>query len=200
MPSNILWFGSSKDLRGILVLSKMILSQSSREISHSMIPNSRKPQTSGYQPPEVYLEDGRPVIRASDIWAVGCVFLEILTWLLGGSELLKKFKHQRYAQHDFSEFQIRRYLPPIPDDTFFELKRDESRVAPLARVKLQVTEWFDELHKHENCSQLIRDTLDVIKTEMIVVSPEARSESAKLRNTFRIFSNRIDISDDLDKA
>lgn len=139
MASNILLFKSSHDLKGILVLSNMTPSNSWRETSRSAIPNSRILRTSSYQPPEEYLEDGL-VFWASDIWAVGCLVLEMFTWLLGGWELLVKFKQQRFVQSDFLEFQRRHYLPLISDDTFFEVRRDENRAAPLVRVKQQVTE------------------------------------------------------------
>jgi serine/threonine protein kinase len=127
-PDNILWFKSSKDPRGILVISDMGLSSFNRDTSRSNIPNTKIPKVPGYRPPECDIQGGI-ISRAFDIWTVGCLLVELLTWLLGGWELLEQFQKDRTSI----------YITGAMNNIFFDLKKIKGRDGYVAQVKIQVT-------------------------------------------------------------
>lgn len=127
-PDNILWFRSSKDPRGILVVSDMGLSSFNHDTSRSNIPNTKIPKVPGYRPPECDVEGGT-ISRAYDIWTLGCLFLELLTWLLGGWKLVEQFQNERKSI----------YITGAVNNIFFDLKKIKGRDGYVAQVKIQVT-------------------------------------------------------------
>ena len=127
-PDNILWFRSSKDLSGILVVSDMGLSSFNRDTSRSNIPNTKIPKVPGYRPPECDVEGGT-ISRAYDIWTLGCLFLELLTWLIGGWKLVEQFQKERKSI----------YITGAVNNIFFDLKKIKGRDGYVAQVKIQVT-------------------------------------------------------------
>jgi len=94
-PDNILLFETDHSPRGTLVVTDLGLSTYNRVVSRSAHPgiNARIP---GYRAPECDIIDGTAT-RGTDIWSLGCLYLELLTWLLGGYALVEKFKDQRTA-------------------------------------------------------------------------------------------------------
>lgn len=90
-PDNILFFRSSQYPRGILVLSDFGLSEFHRETSRSNIPNQKIPGVPQYRPPECDVQGGK-ISRKYDIWTLGCLFVDLLTWLLGGQPLLDRME------------------------------------------------------------------------------------------------------------
>jgi serine/threonine protein kinase len=128
-PDNILWFRSSKDPMGILVVSDMGLSSLNRDTSRSNIPNTKIPKVPGYRPPECDVQGGT-ISRAYDIWTLGCLFLEVLTWLLGGWKLVEQFQNERKSI----------YITGAINNIFFDLKKIKGRDGHVAQVKSQVTE------------------------------------------------------------
>ncbi|KAH7152143.1 hypothetical protein B0J13DRAFT_619724 [Dactylonectria estremocensis] len=78
----------------IFVISDFGLSRFNRDTSRSNIPNKLIPTVTGYRPPECDIEGGL-ISRAYDIWTIGCLYLEFLTWLLGGPQLLHEFRDKR---------------------------------------------------------------------------------------------------------
>jgi serine/threonine protein kinase len=125
---NILLFKPVQDPRGILVVSDMGLSSFNRDTSRSNIPNSKIPGTPGYRPPECDVKGGT-ISRAYDIWTLGCLFLEILTWLLGGLEFLREFEEGRNTA----------YITGAKNNIFFVLKSTVEGQY-VAQVKKEVTQ------------------------------------------------------------
>jgi serine/threonine protein kinase len=128
-PDNILWFNSTTDPRGILVVSDLGLASFNRETSRSNIPNQRIPQVPGYRPPECDIKGGT-ISRAYDIWTLGCLFLELLTWLLGGWKSIQEFDMNRTTT-----FMITGGLNNI----FFCLKKTKDPGVYVAQIKPEVT-------------------------------------------------------------
>lgn len=95
-PDNILFFKSEKHPRGILVVSDFGLSSFHRQVSRSNIPNQKIPGVPEYRPPECDIEGGK-ISRKYDIWTLGCLFLEMVTWLMGGNNLLKRLEEKAYS-------------------------------------------------------------------------------------------------------
>ncbi|KAF4634376.1 hypothetical protein G7Y89_g3741 [Cudoniella acicularis] len=186
-PDNILWFQSSDNERGILVVSDMGLSAFHRENSKSGISRYKIPKVPGYSPPECDVKGGK-ISRAYDIWTLGCLFLELLTWLLGGWKLVGEFQEARRSV----------YITGALNNIFYTLKTIEGQEGYVAQVKTQVMQWFRQLHKNKNCPQFIHDALDIIETKMLIVIhvDRKRAKSRQLRKEFEdIHKKCLDDSD-----
>lgn len=124
--------------------------------------------TPSYRAPEGDLEDG--VGPSSDIWSLGCIFLEFVTWLLGGRELLSEFYEKRLAfDAMFFDFHT---------DIFFEIVKSTNGNTA-AMVKPAVTEFIDELHSHPNVTTYIHEFLDVIQEQMLVIKSPDRQDHGR---------------------
>jgi hypothetical protein len=96
-PENILWLqpeDDHPDSEGILVIGDLGISAIHRKASRSNQPGKKIPHSPNYRPPECDLEGGT-VSRAFDIWTLGCLFLEMVCWTLGGTQLIKEFSAAR---------------------------------------------------------------------------------------------------------
>jgi serine/threonine protein kinase len=98
-PDNILWFSTSSDPKGILDISDMGLSALNLEKSRSGLARYDIPRVPGHTPPECDVRDGK-ISRAYDIWTLGCLFLELLTRLLGDQPIGKSSReNERQNTH-----------------------------------------------------------------------------------------------------
>jgi serine/threonine protein kinase len=131
-PENILWFCDDKG--GTLKISDFGLSEYNTITNKSYITKSRLAWSVSYRPPECDLKNGR-VGPSYDIWTLGCLYLEFITWLLGGWELVSEFTECRMSL-DLMWWNIK-------TDTFFELVEVPNSTRPgtiVAMVKPAVTE------------------------------------------------------------
>jgi serine/threonine protein kinase len=128
-PDNILWFNSTTDPKGILVVSDLGLASFNRETSRSNIPNARIPQVPGYRPPECDIKGGT-ISRSYDIWTLGCLFLELITWLLGGWQLTQEFDVERCTTF---------IITGSKNNIFFCLKKTNQPGSYVAQIKPEVT-------------------------------------------------------------
>ncbi|KAG9230349.1 kinase-like domain-containing protein [Amylocarpus encephaloides] len=191
-PDNILWFQSTSDPMGILVISDLGLSTLNRAISRSNIPNEKVPKVPLYRPPECDVTGGT-ISRAYDIWTLGCLFLDVTTWYLGGCALLNAFEETRCSTY---------ILTGGDNNMFFELERldTEDRLVYVAQVKPQVISWFTKLHNHEDCTQFIHDALKIVETQMLVIISEGteRASSKVLRKQFEGLTSKCMDDNQLD--
>lgn len=111
---NILWYrGSRPHDRGILVISDFGLSAINSAKSRSMKPNNSASLrvTPSYRPPECDTLEGK-ITRAFDIWTLGCLYLELVCWLLRGTSGKKAFDLARTTP----------FISGVKTDTFFDIK------------------------------------------------------------------------------
>lgn len=94
-PDNILWFEDTEDFGegGILQIAGFGLERFHGRDSRSSVNSCPVTRTSTYEPPEIALS--KPVSRAYDVWSLGCVYLEYISWILGGPLLLETFGNRR---------------------------------------------------------------------------------------------------------
>ncbi|KAI1331993.1 kinase-like domain-containing protein [Xylariaceae sp. FL0255] len=96
-PENILWFQANDPL-GRLVITDMGLGEMHRFVSRSNVPNRGLPTTPKYRPPEC--DRNNDVInRSFDIWTLGCIFLEMTSWLIGGWKLIQDMEEDRFKEN-----------------------------------------------------------------------------------------------------
>lgn len=91
---NILWFKSQLDERGIFVIGDLGIADIHGEFSRSMVNNENLAMTPTYRAPECDIKNAT-ISRAYDIWSLGCVFLEIIAWMMGGNEQREMFAQSR---------------------------------------------------------------------------------------------------------
>jgi serine/threonine protein kinase len=167
-PENVLWFSDGQGIdhpKGVLQIADFGLGRFHGRDSRSGVNPDTVLSSPTYEPPECKLR--QPVSRAYDIWSLGCLYLEFITWLLRGS-----------AEIDgFSEFRGREATATgINDDNFFTIITTAEGLK--ATVREQVITWTNELHAHKNCSQLVHDLLDLIMKDLLVTESKDRGKAS----------------------
>jgi hypothetical protein len=116
---NIFWFSSKDGGRGIFVVGDLGLADIHGENSRSNVPNANLSTTMTYRSPECDVA-GAHISRAFDIWTLGCVFLEVIAWALGGHSMRKGFSDSRCTTGIFAK--TRTYFDIIQGEGDFVFK------------------------------------------------------------------------------
>ncbi len=181
-PENILWFQEcpeTDDKMGILQIADFGLGRFHGRDSRSKVPPDSVLGSPTYEPPECKLH--RPVSRAYDIWSLGCLYLEFITWLLKGSAEIEGFSDFRGRSGSRSK--------GLNDDYFFTIIRI-SNVESDAVVRGEVIEWVNQLHQHEKCSALIHDLLDLIMKDVLLTDASKRIDARWLKHKLNSCLNK----------
>ncbi|KAI1122255.1 kinase-like protein [Nemania abortiva] len=178
-PDNILRFEASDDSPaqhnqyGTLVITDVGVSRVHYETTgHRFDPTTTKATTQYYEAPEVETNMEKPRSRRYDMWSVGCVFMEFIIWLLYGERAIGNFRESR-----------RRDDNSIPHNGAY-YKRTGKGVT--AEVHPVVSRGFDALTKDPRCVKDtgLRDLVDLIANDLIVIDPQRRLEAKELREKF----------------
>ncbi len=132
-----------------------------------------------YASPEIQLD--QEVARSYDIWSIGCVFLEFVTWLLEGWKGVESFSYARLADAGDG----------IHDDTFHTIMESTER-RRYAVLRPQVGNWIERLKQNRRCSGMIRDLLSLVKDEMLQSDPRDRRSAENLDSRLHIILSRGD--------
>jgi len=107
-PENILWFKEYQDKdpsksMGVLKISDFGLTRFHRTVSKSHVNAEGVAVTGTYRAPEYDIN--KVVSQSYDIWSLGCVILEFVTWYLLGWEEVDEFSRNRVKEHitDYKE-------------------------------------------------------------------------------------------------
>lgn len=177
-PSNILWFdnASSETANGLgqLVLSDFGLAHYHRRNSRSNVTSEAVARSATYRAPE--FDTRMKLSRKIDIWSLGCLFLEMLTWLLRGYKVMR-------VDFDQSRLEESSELSRFFEDTYFRVVLEEGR--RIAVVKPSVKAWIMDLLSNPRCSPYIRDLLTLVEYHMLVVEVEDRISAADLSRKLR---------------
>lgn len=178
---NILWFCNPKDGgdRGVLKITDFGLAEFKTSPARLYRGASRITFSPPYQPPECNVLGGR-VGQSHDIWSLGCLYLELIAWLLGGWELVKSFQGARTTTHP-------EYYAKAINGTFFTIIPGGLDGSGVAIVKPAVTEvrftpflakkhtdfyqFIKSLHNHAACTQHLHEFLDLIERDMLIIKP-----------------------------
>ncbi|KAI0903661.1 kinase-like domain-containing protein [Ustulina deusta] len=175
-PENILWFKQPADDRGQLKVADFTLARfHSPETVNVTAPGNRG-FTRTYRPPEVDLERSKRLAQNYDVWCLGCVFLEFVTWyLLGYDATRNKFFLNDCGQKRQSFVEVRvnddHYYNGTLEDKFFNICYGNN-VVP--HVKESVKKWISFLRGDLHCSKDMYALLDVVEEWMLAIDPEAR--------------------------
>jgi serine/threonine protein kinase len=174
-PENILWFDKVDKKfddcqQGFLVIADFGLTDLHRRGTRSDIPALLISGTPTYEPPELQLNG--TISRAYDIWSLGCTFLEFITWLVCGWDVLDQFPEARKMPT----------LRNLREDTFFHIPLGEPKTAIICKG---VVLWIAEMRQLSRCSSFVEDFLDLISEKMLVVEPQARINARGLNTKLK---------------
>ncbi|KAH7174220.1 kinase-like domain-containing protein [Fusarium flagelliforme] len=186
-PKNILFFRDEETSPGRLVVADFTLMRfhSSIDADYTRIRNVGYSRT--YRPPEMDAGGGTKVSQKYDIWTLGCVFLEFITWHLLGSDAIRPRKEglgrgfvapDGYLREDFCTSRQRDDNTGCRYDKFFNSYYDLPPV-----VKPSVMKWIDYLRGHECCSEALNRFLDLIERHMLIARPEDRCSMLQVTTT-----------------
>ncbi|KAK3987391.1 hypothetical protein QBC44DRAFT_121675 [Cladorrhinum sp. PSN332] len=121
-----------------------------------------------YQAPEFDIEGGE-ISPKTDVWSLGCVFLEHITWLLLGSSVddpLDTFAAARHGEKDIYGFDT---------DNFYTIQGHDRASATLNEG---VDDWIENrLKPNPGCVEVVDDILLLIKDQMLRPAPGERIDS-----------------------
>ena len=129
-----------------------------------------KAGTPNYRPPES--QSGK-TSRPYDLWSLGCVYLELLTWCLEGYEALEEFREARQGlvcpgKHEDGGFY------------FMEEAGDKKKW----RLRPAVNEKLASLRL--KCYGPLKEILDVLPS-LFQINPKQRPTAAELASTLKAF-------------
>ncbi|KAH8651811.1 kinase-like domain-containing protein [Tricladium varicosporioides] len=172
-PENILWSSEnvsgktgSFDDKGLLLLADFGLMAFHGKQTKSNVHPETITCSPSYAPPELSLR--QTISRAYDIWSLGCVFLEFITWLMYGQDYLDWFP----------DMQDQTGLDGHgTDGTFFTILDHQSAI-----VRESVTELINDLLENDRCSEFVRDFLNLISNDMLVIDSFQRLTCGQLND------------------
>jgi serine/threonine protein kinase len=181
-PENILW-SIEVDKRhekccfpeqGFLLIADFGLTAVHKRLTRSRVLAENIGGSQTYEPPEIRLK--KQVSRGYDIWSLGCLYLEFITWIMLGQDGLGRFLEARSKTDD----------SVISEDSFYTIINYAPGISePKAVVRESVREWIKDLHEHQRCSDFIHDFLDVVDNHMLVVSLSGRISCVGLNDRLR---------------
>ncbi|EHL01462.1 Protein kinase-like (PK-like) [Glarea lozoyensis ATCC 20868] len=163
-PENVLYLED-----GTLQLADFGLGKFHRLESRSRLDPDSIACSPTYSPPELAV--GELVSRAYDIWSLGCIFLEFVTWLSGGSEALERFAVARQEKA----------LDRVVDDLFYTVKKASGAAnGRFAVIRAGVFRQIQFLRSSKRQSAMISDVLNIIEHNMLVVKANERIKAETL--------------------
>ncbi|KAK4652362.1 hypothetical protein QC762_610470 [Podospora pseudocomata] len=138
--------------------------------------------TTRYEPPEVALKSELGRSRRYDMWSFGCVILEMMIWLLYGTDHLERFNSQiidegRHRSHWFK----------------VDKDKDEAFVHPHVQATIRAL-YYDPECKAETA---LKELLTIVKTKLLVVeldppaTPVSSSAPPRSTNGSRAYSQEL---------
>ncbi|KAI1370128.1 kinase-like protein [Hypoxylon crocopeplum] len=158
-PENILFF-STREGNYRLVISDFGLARFHSALSVSNIAPERVSGLSlTYRPPEFDMR--LPISPAYDVWSLGCVFLEFISWLLVGYDKTRWiFKEARRKDDDPSPGRV-------TEDALDQKDKFFNIIDGRPVVKPSVTVWINQLRALDTCNPSIKAFLNLIEGRLL---------------------------------
>ncbi|KAM0818858.1 putative Protein kinase domain-containing protein [Seiridium cardinale] len=149
-PENILLNGQGNMVIADVGLSKIHTAVTEKRNKSS----SAKFATRRYAAPEIYMDDRHmPLSRDYDIWSIGVVLLEWITWLLHGDSKLRDY---------------------AAVDTLWNLTNGKHEVHPKTRV------WISEIKDDLSADTALKDIIELIETRLLIIELSEEGESQSI--------------------
>lgn len=162
---NILYF----ETENILVMADFGLGRLHTKISRSNQDPKTLERTATYRAPEFDTSQGK-ISRSCDIFSLGCMFLEFVTWYLAGWDSVFE---------EFPNYRLEKDIYDFLSDTFFQIEGSPGDTKrPI--IKPRVLEWIRKLRQNSNCNQYILDFLALIENRMLDPDSTKRIRSDSL--------------------
>jgi serine/threonine protein kinase len=164
-PENILWFQDQDSTdpkttaNGRLLIADFGLTRFHTEKSRSNVEPAGIAGSRTYSPPECDLS--LPISRAYDIWSLGCVYLEFLTWFICGWQGILNFERGRFVEIDNRR-----------DLKFYTIQDYKSSSDQSAILKPSVAHWISQLRC--SSSNYVEEFLALVQQSILVVDTKAR--------------------------
>ncbi|KAI2603724.1 kinase-like domain-containing protein [Hypoxylon sp. NC1633] len=170
-PSNILWYpnasGTNTTDLGKLVLADFGLADFHRASSRTTSRTASLPRSMTYMAPE--FDTTKVISQAIDIWALGCTFLEFVTWFVKGN---------RAVRDEFRDYRSEPDMYGITADMFFQVRHHHGQQYVL--LKPQVETWIERLRSDRSCSKYLKDFMDIIQYDMLIVDRIKRKTAGEI--------------------
>ncbi|KAK3387900.1 kinase-like domain-containing protein [Podospora didyma] len=166
---NVLWFGKDNN-QNFLALTDFGLGRLHTKYSRSGVDPKSVDKSATYKAPEFSLREGL-LSRASDIFSLGCTYLEFVTWYLEGF---------RSAAQEFADYRME-FDPEngFDADIFFSIE-DRNTAKERAVVKPKVKEWIKRLRQSSLNTNYTDQFLDLIEERMLEPDSKKRISSSEL--------------------
>ncbi|KAN0120383.1 kinase-like protein [Hyaloscypha variabilis] len=169
---NILYFKEEN----ILVIADFGLGRLHTKISRSNQDPKTLERTATYRAPEFDTTQGK-ISRSCDIFSLGCMFLEFVTWYLAGWDAVSE---------EFPNYRQEKDIYDFLSDTFFRIEGSPGDTK--ATIKPKVLEWIQKLRRNSNCNQYVLDFLTLIEKRMLDPDSATRIRSDSLVRKLEVFS------------
>lgn len=160
-PENILVFDTHTQIRlGTWKLADLGLARYHLEATGNRInaTSNTGAGTISYQPPESALNKARPTSRLYDIWSMGCIILQLITWLVYGTAKIKEITRQTKS-------------PSTSESTYWKASWDDKRPGGFYDIKIHhlITQHMEQLKCDLRGSPALLTLLSIVKDKLLVV-------------------------------
>ncbi|KAI1424892.1 kinase-like domain-containing protein [Xylaria sp. FL1777] len=148
---------------------------------HSALTRSRQPPTGPHSPTYRAPEFGMSaayLTRKYDIWGLGCVLLQFLTWLISGPQGLRQFDQDRFEEMDENNLNFK-------EDKFFKSIQTED-----AGHKSSVQSWIKDLQAEVTQGNYLYDCLELIRTRMLQIGVTERADCKEVHESLARYYER----------
>ncbi|CAI6084427.1 unnamed protein product [Clonostachys chloroleuca] len=172
-PENILFF-QNRGGKSDLVLADFGLGKLHSKISRRGEDPRTLARTETYRAPEFDLPDGF-ITPAADIWSLGCVFLEYVSWYLREANVI---------EGEFSQARLAKDSNTVSTESFFSIEkgkneRDRAVLKPIVRL------WIRRLKENDNTTAYLKQILNIIEHEMLDLDATSRIKATALSKKFK---------------
>jgi serine/threonine protein kinase len=193
-PGNILWYPDPEHPEGpgTWKISDFGLSGvGSRTSSQG---NGRLGCTPAYRAPEYDIPE-HDITVAYDVWSLGCVLLECLTWSLAGLQGIKEMEAQRLATGNASNVKGK------GDAAFWEVPKQPTAITSFSSkaqpvVKESVQKWIEGLRESGKAQSpsvgvYVDELSTLLENSMLVPADEQRGSSADIAGELQKMQSRL---------
>ncbi|KAI0904833.1 kinase-like protein [Ustulina deusta] len=188
-PANILRYapraGSEDSEWGVLKISDFGLTRFYENHSYRREYINGPPATRTYRSPEGDLQ--HEVSYLWDIWPLGCLYLEFVTWLLQGWDGVVAFAEEREREDQSRDPRL------YKEDKFFNI--NPLKIFGACR-KTSVIDRIRVLHSHPECTEFIHDFLDLISKDLIRIRDRKRAKCDQIVQKLEAMGKKCENNED----